>query len=176
MGNPTAVFNYGANARKEELLEKIGGKKVLHDAVDRFYSRLVRDETLGVFFNDSNILLLKWHQFNFMSIAFSKVPEELDVNRLVLDKHRRLFDIGLAEEHFDRMIEHLKATFSELELDAEVVEQAVLVLEPLRVVFQQGSAQAKARKSSQENWRKLQTVLGIACVGLIVVKYASRHR
>lgn len=60
----------GSKSVKEKLLlERIGGTEALRAAVDEFYSRLLEDEALKPFFEGVNIKLLKWHQYNFMSIA-----------------------------------------------------------------------------------------------------------
>jgi hemoglobin len=172
----TAVLNYGANARKDELLEKIGGKKVLHDAVDRFYGRLLQDPELGRFFTGSNLLLLKWHQFNFMSIAFSSVPEDLDLQQLILEKHKRLFEnIGLNEKHFDIMIKHLRETFEELNIEKDLINHATSVLAPLRVVFKNGAEEAKARRGSSEALRRLQIAAALAIVGVCALRYVHRR-
>jgi hypothetical protein len=51
---------------REELLKKIGGKAVLHKAVDVFYQRLVTDPQIAIYFEGANLQVLKWHQFNLM--------------------------------------------------------------------------------------------------------------
>ena len=43
----------------------------MHAAVDNFYDKLAADPMLAPFFQNSDINLLKWHQFNMMSVAFS---------------------------------------------------------------------------------------------------------
>jgi len=58
-----------SNAKRETLLHKLGGPDALRVAVDRFFESLVADEKLAPFFMGVNVKLLKWHQYNFMSIA-----------------------------------------------------------------------------------------------------------
>jgi truncated hemoglobin YjbI len=70
------VLQSGIAARKETLLLKLGGKDVLHKAVDTFYDQLVKEPELEDFFRDiPDVSILKWHQFNFMSVAFAPIPE-----------------------------------------------------------------------------------------------------
>ena len=171
----TAVLTYAAPQRREELLELLGGKQVLHAAVDRFYEGLLSDKRLLPFFEGSNIQVLKWHQFNFMSVAFSAVPVGLNVPNMVLEKHKRLFDMGLNETHFDIMMEHLRSTFAELEIDPHLVEEAVQVLKPLRDIFQQGAQMAAAREHREDVWRRVHLVVAVvAVVGFGVYRHWKR--
>lgn len=173
----TAVLTYAAPQRREELLDLLGGKQVLHAAVDRFYEGLLQDERLMPFFEGSNIQVLKWHQFNFMSVAFSAVPEGLDVPNMVLEKHKRLFNQGLNEEHFDIMMEHLRTTFQELSIDPHLVEEAVEVLKPLREIFRQGAQIVAAREYRENVWRRVQVVAAFVVVlGFGVYRHWKRSR
>ena len=58
------ALNSSNNAHKEELMRKLGGKDMLHAAVDKFYDKLTADPVLEPFFRNSDVHLLKWHQFN----------------------------------------------------------------------------------------------------------------
>lgn len=147
---------------------------MLHDAVDRFYGRLLHDPELKNFFTGTNILLLKWHQFNFMSIAFAKVPAELDVQKLVLDKHKRLFDMGLDVLHFDIMMDHLKKTFLELNVDQDLIDHAESVLAPMRGVFEQGASRARQRRVRSLIVNRIELLALAAVAGFIVIRYLRK--
>lgn len=62
------VLEYGLNERRAILLEKLGGKEVLHQAIDKFYNRQMNDPKLAYFFRNTDVQILKWHQMNFMSV------------------------------------------------------------------------------------------------------------
>lgn len=159
------VLHSSQSARKEELLAKLGGKEVLNAAVDKFYDRLLNDPELERFFHGSNLAVLKWHQFNFMSIAFSTMPKDLDVEHLVLNKHTRLFEMGLNGTHFDLMMKHLRKTFEELHIDDSLIQEAVQVLTPMRRLFEEGG---NAAKSKSENWKRTaQIAAGVALVSIL---------
>jgi hemoglobin len=160
------VLNSGASARKETLLAKLGGREMLRKSVDLFYDRLVKDPTLDPFFRNTNIQLLKWHQFNFMSVAFASVPEDLDVANLILSKHRWLFDMGLDETHYDIMMNHFVLTLRDLDIKQDLVEEALFMLSPVRAVFVQGSALAASRKESGRRMHNLQVTAMVAVVGI----------
>jgi len=173
------ILNDGALERKERLVEKIGGQKVLRDAVDKFYSRLVTDPRLASFFEHANLTILKWHQFNIMSIAFTHVPyDNFDVNELILTKHRWLFeDYGLNETHYDIVLEHFHNTLSELGVGEATIQEAQSTVTPLREVFAQGAKQARQRKQIQRNQRR--ALLSTAIIGimtLIAIRAVKRNK
>ncbi|GAX15632.1 hypothetical protein FisN_3Hh104 [Fistulifera solaris] len=169
------VLHSSQSSRKDELLAKLGGKQVLNAAVDRFYDRLLQDPELQRFFHGNNISVLKWHQFNFMSIAFTTMPKDLDVEHLVLNKHAKLFEMGLNESHFDLMMKHLRSTFEELDIDKALIQEAVQVLTPMRSLFEQGGKAANLR---EENWRKgAQAAAAVAVISLLTWRFmATRKR
>lgn len=138
------------SAKKEVFLERIGGSEALRAAVDEFYARLTADEELQPFFKGVNVKLLKWHQYNFMSIAFTEVPEDLDVAMLIKQKHKNLFARGLSEKHFDIVAGHFVAILQHLGVQQTEVDDAVAVIAPLRPVFVEAAIEAK-----QEKQRKL---------------------
>jgi hemoglobin len=153
---------------REELLKKIGGKAVLHKAVDNFYARLVNDPQIAIYFEGANLQVLKWHQFNLMSIAFNNVPEDFNVHGLILDKHTQLFANGLDENVYDLVLSHFSATLLDLNVPMEAVQEALSVVAPLRESFARGAAAAKKnqlRQSSQQ--RHSRQVLVLVTVGII---------
>ena len=94
----TEVLNYGAHERKAILLDKLGGRQVLQDALDDFYNRQLDDPRLVSFFRGTDMEILKWHQFNLMGIAFAHVPDNVDLRHLLLVRHKKLFEEqGLSE-------------------------------------------------------------------------------
>ena len=142
----TAIIHSGNQIHKDQLLAMIGGKPTLHQAVDLFYERLIRDDQLQVFFAHANVAVLKWHQFNIISFAFTEIPEDFDVADLILTRHRSLFERGLCESHFDVMVEHFDATLRELHVEDQAIEHAKEIIAPLRDVFAQGAHDARERQ------------------------------
>uniref|UniRef100_A0A7S2U6T4 Uncharacterized protein n=1 Tax=Attheya septentrionalis TaxID=420275 RepID=A0A7S2U6T4_9STRA len=131
----TALLHYGANERRAIMLEKLGGKEVLQKAVDQFYERQIHDERLMIFFRGTDISILKWHQFNLMSISFTGVPHNFDVEHLILNRHETLFDQGLNQDHFDMVLQHFSDTLTDMKVDPSLTEEALEIISPLRDVF-----------------------------------------
>jgi len=169
------ALNSSNNSRKDALMDKLGGKDMLHAAVDRFYDKLASDPLLAPFFQNSDVQLLKWHQFNFMSIAFSHVPEAVDVNELILKKHARFFDIGMNCQHFDRVIQHFESSLRELGIAHEIVQEALDMLLPLRPVFEQGVEEAAARQRVARRNRYISTAAVTAIASAVVVQWLLLH-
>lgn len=166
----TSLLHYGANERKYRMLEKLGGKKVLSEATDKFYNRQIHDERLVKFFHGTDLAILKWHQFNLMGIAFTEVPENFDVEHLILVRHKELFDKGLDETYYDCVMEHFSETLKEMNVDGQVIEDACNVVLPLRAIFAQGAKEAKERQKQQIRqglWTEgLLVLAGIAAIFL----------
>lgn len=124
----------------ESLFERLGGVESVRAVVDSFYKRLVADEKLSKFFEDVKVAQLKIHQLEFLKIAFSHIPEDLDVPALMIEKHAALFrEKGLNADHFDLVAGHLVATCKDLGVSDELIEEAVGIVVPLRAAFEQGA-------------------------------------
>lgn len=157
-----SVLHYGANERRAIMLEKLqkkGGENVLREAIDRFYAKQLADDRLMYFFRGVNVEIIKWHQFNLMSIAFASVPDNFSLHDLLLNRHQRLFERGLNEEYFDIVLQHFEDTLVEMDVEPELIKEALEVVMPLREVFAQGYREAQERKRAAD--RKRQAVLAI---------------
>lgn len=150
---------------------------MLRTAVDKFYDRLVLDPVLQPFFRGTNIQLLKWHQFNFMSVAFANVPDELDMTNLVLSKHRWLFDMGMTEKHYDAMMQHFVETLKEINIAQELIDEALFMLSPMRPIFVQGAVLAQSRRQAKRRMHNLQMTAMIAVVAIGMLRlYRNMNR
>lgn len=156
------------------MLAKLGGKEVLQKATDQFYDKQLHDERLMKFFRGTDMAILKWHQFNLMSIAFTHVPKEFDIYHLIIVRHQKLFDDGLSEAVFDIVMGHFESTLKEMKVDESVIEEALSVVKPLRKVFEEGARMACDRRAA-ERLRQQQLLLTAAvAVAALVVLGVSR--
>ena len=173
-------MNSSINANKETVLSKLGGKEMLRIAVDQFYIRLVNDKTLHPYFSTTDIPILKWHQFNFMSIAFSNdnvIPDDFDMSTLILNKHRHLFEMGLNEKHFDLMMKHFVDTLHDLNIKDDLVNEALFMLSPVRKVFVQGSKLAKQKSNKDKIYQSIQIITVATIVGIGIIRFSRiTHR
>ena len=128
--------------KPESLMDRLGGAPAVKAAVAEFYDRILKDDELAPFFKDTDMTALKLHQLKFMQIAFTKIPDDLDVVALMKEKHARLFKDGLNETHFDLVAGHFIGALEHLEVPKDLIDEAVSVIAPLRSVFEQGPAEA----------------------------------
>jgi hemoglobin len=132
-------------AKKQLLLDRLGGEAALELAVDKFYDKNVANEELAKYFEGVDMKRLRAHQFKFMKLAFTEIPEGTDIVGMLERVHGRLFDMGLNEKHFDLVAGNLVAALQELGVASNLIDDAVAVVAPLRIVFED---QAKARVES----------------------------
>jgi hemoglobin len=138
VGPLRGVFQEGArkvNEGKEMLLDRLGGPAALKEAVYEFYGRILDDEQLAPFFQHTDMTKLRAHQYKFMEIAFTEIPQGLDVAKYLTDTHARLFEKGLNAKHFDLVAGHLVDTLKSLKVDQDVINDVVATVGPLRAVF-----------------------------------------
>jgi hemoglobin len=134
-------------SKSSTLLERLGGERAVNAAVDVFYRRLTEDEKTAYFFEGSDLEKLKGHQRNFMRMAFTKIPDGMDLTGKLIEWHGRLFqDYGLNGDHFDLIAGHFVGALQELNVPEEQVAEATSVVLPLRKAFEMGAEQAKEGK------------------------------
>lgn len=121
------------------LFERLGGTEAVRAVVDDFYDRVLADAALAPFFEGKKVASLRYHQLRFLKVAFTHVPDDLDVPKMMIDKHRRLFESGLNETHFDKVAGHLVAALTDAGVSSELIAEAAAIVVPLRRAFEAGS-------------------------------------
>ena len=132
------IFEEGAKKAsegKKVLLDRLGGPAALKAAVYEFYGRILNDDQLAPFFQHTDMNKLRDHQYRFMEIAFTGIPEDMDVTKYLSDSHSRLFEKGLNAQHFDLVAGHLVDALRHLNVEQDVINEVVATVGPLRAVF-----------------------------------------
>ncbi|CAB9501359.1 truncated hemoglobin GlbN [Seminavis robusta] len=125
------------------LLDRLGGPQVLECLVEAFLDRVLLDDKLMDFFKDTDLRVLTLHQKRFFTMAFTKIPESVNVMISIKNHHKHLFAQGLHEGHFDLVVQHLTAAMEALEVDKAIMTEAARIVLPLRVIFEEGAKEAK---------------------------------
>jgi hemoglobin len=132
------------------LFDKLGGISAVTAAVEEMYTLLLADESTAPFFENVRMSHLKHHQVHFMKIAFTRIPDDLDVAAFLRDKHLKLFaEQGLNATHFDKVVEYFVAACNHRGVAKNVIDEAVGVLGPLRCVFEQGAIEFGNQPAAQ---------------------------
>jgi hemoglobin len=109
------------------LFDAIGGDTAIATAVEEFYRRVLADPSLAPFFADTNVDRLKAHQRAFLTLALR--GSGTYNGRTMRAAHAGR---GITDAHFDRVAAHLVATLTALQVPAELIEQIIGGIAPLR--------------------------------------------
>jgi hemoglobin len=115
----------------ETIFERLGGEAAIMLAVPLFYEKVLSDERLARFFEGLDMDQQTKKQVSFMSRAFGGPTE--NQGRELGPAHKALVkDHGLADEHFDAIIELLSETLSEMGVDSALRSDVTSALETTR--------------------------------------------
>ena len=172
----TYALHHSALERRRVMLQKLGGDDKRREAIDIFYKKQMEDERLIHFFDGTDVEIIKWHQFNLMSIAFTALPTTFDVSSLLLTRHKSLFDAGLSEIHFDMVAKHFTDTLEEMHMEEDLVKEALDVVMPLRNVFHEGARQARERRETAAFRARLRMVAVVAVAAALAIRAVRNHK
>lgn len=113
------------------LFEKLGGAGAVDAAVDIFYDKVLADERIKHFFENTNMAVQRNHQKRFLTFAFGG-GTGYD-GRSMREAHQHLVEkMGLDDSHFDAVVEDLAAALEELNVPAELIQEVAAVAETVR--------------------------------------------
>ncbi|MBL7844302.1 MAG: group 1 truncated hemoglobin [Cyclobacteriaceae bacterium] len=95
----------------DNVFAKIGGINALHEIVDRFYDKVMADNTVNNFFKDANMDIQRGKMKAFLMMALGG-PAKF-TGKDMRQAHARLVTNGLADIHFDTIILHLDNALNE---------------------------------------------------------------
>ena len=112
------------------LYDRIGGAAAVEDAVDVFYDKVINDYRINRFFDgiDMNAQAVKQKAFFTMAFGGPNTYTGADLRTA----HAGLVKLGLGNDHFDVVMEHLGATLQELNVPAELIAEAAALAESTR--------------------------------------------
>lgn len=112
------------------LYDRIGGAAAVDAAVNVFYDKVLNDYRINRFFDgiDMNAQAVKQKAFFTMAFGGPNTYTGADLRTA----HARLVKMGLGNDHFDVVMEHLGATLQELNVPAELIGEAAALAESTR--------------------------------------------
>ena len=116
--------------QQASIYERLGGEAAVNAAVDLFYGKVLDDYTINRFFDKTDMAKQVAHLKAFMTVAFGG-PNEY-TGRSLRDAHARLVKMGLNDLHFDAVMSHLGATMEELNVPADLIQEAAALVESVR--------------------------------------------
>lgn len=122
----TIVANMTVSA-EDTIYENLGEKEGIEAAVDRFYERVLDDDRLAGFFEDSDMDRLRTHQTLFLTMVTGG-PEEYE-GRDMRAAHEGL---DITEEEFGLVADHLAATLAEFDVPDEQADAILMQVAGLK--------------------------------------------
>jgi hemoglobin len=89
----------------DTLYDRLGGEAAIDLVVDEFYDRVLADDSLAPYFEDTDTEALREHQKEFISFVTGGAEEYDDPDMATADA-----DLGITDEAFVRVAEHLDAS------------------------------------------------------------------
>ena len=112
------------------LYERIGGAVAVDAAVDVFYRKVLADYRINRFFDDINMDKQAAKQKAFFTMAFG--GPNTYTGKDLRNAHARLVKLGLGNDHFDVVMEHLSATLKELNVPQDLIIEVETLAESTR--------------------------------------------
>lgn len=109
----------------ENLYELIGGRQTIEAATEKFYDKVLLDETLRPFFKDTDMAHLRSRQVMFLSMLLGG---RVYMGKDLSDAHAQVRNLGLSDAHFDVFLKHLRSALEEVGVKPENADK---VLQPL---------------------------------------------
>ena len=114
----------------ESLYDRIGGKDAVEAAVDVFYKKVLEDQRINKFFENTDMKAQRRKQVMFFTYAFGGLKNYSGSS--MRDAHKALVENGLDDSHFDAVMENLGATLSELNVPQDLIVEAAGIAESTR--------------------------------------------
>jgi hemoglobin len=105
----------------DTIYQQIGGEAAVDAAVDLFYRKVLSDDHISHFFDDTDMDAQREKQKAFLTMVFGG-PNDY-TGKDMRTAHAKLVEKGLDDSHFDAVAGHLQATLNELGVPAEIAGQ-----------------------------------------------------
>ncbi len=107
----------------DSLFEQLGGEPAIDAAVDIFYRKVLADDSISHFFDDTDMEDQRAKQKSFLTMVFG--GPNTYTGKDLREAHAPLIEQGLDDSHFDAVAVHLQATLEELNVPADLVGQVM---------------------------------------------------
>ena len=113
------------------LFEQLGGEAAVNAAVDVFYRKVLQDQRINRFFDNTDIEKQAAKQKAFLTMAFGG-PNNYNGADMRQAHAHLVKRLGLDDSHFDAVMEHLGATLQELNVPQPLIVRVAAIAESTR--------------------------------------------
>lgn len=114
----------------DELYDLIGGRRTIWAATDRFYDKVLEDESLRHFFKRTDMAHLRARQSMFISMLLG--GRVVYTGKDIHEVHACARNHGLNDTHFDTFLKHFREALEEVGVKPEKAEKVIKLLESRR--------------------------------------------
>ena len=129
---------------ENSLYVRIGGEAAVAAAVNIFYRKVLADDRVSGFFEDTDMDKQIAKQKSFLTMVFGG-PNNY-TGKDLRTAHRPLVEKGMDDSHFDAVLQHLKATLEQLEVPGDLVRHVTDLAETTRADVLTRDSQKTAAK------------------------------
>lgn len=112
------------------LYERLGGADAVNAAVDIFYRKMLADDRVNYFFDNTDMDRQIAKQKSFLTMVFGG-PNNY-TGKDMREGHKHLIKRGLNDTHVDIVIEHLGSTLKELGVPDEDISEVAAIANSVR--------------------------------------------
>ncbi len=109
----------------DNLFEKLGGEPAIDAAVDIFYRKVLSNDLISHFFDDTDMDQQRAKQKSFLTMVFGG-PNDY-TGKDMRDAHAPLVEKGLNDDHFNAVAGHLQETLDELGVPADLAGEVMAI-------------------------------------------------
>jgi hemoglobin len=109
----------------DTIYQKIGGEAAVNAAVDMFYRKVLSDDHISGYFDNTDMDAQREKQKAFLTMVFGG-PNEY-TGKDLRTAHAKLVEQGMDDSHFDAVAGHLQDTLSELGVPADIAGEIMTV-------------------------------------------------
>jgi hemoglobin len=110
----------------KSLFERIGGEGAVKATVIKMYDKILDDAELAPFFENINVDKLRLSQSAFVTYAFGG-PNHY-TGKSLRAAHKGAVTQGISDRHFDLVATHLKSAMQELNVPADLINEALTIV------------------------------------------------
>jgi len=114
----------------QSVYDKIGGEAAVNAAVELFYRKVLADDRINGFFENTDMDKQSAKQKAFLTMALGGPNNYTGED--MRKGHAHLVERGLNDSHFDAVMENLGATLQELGVPDDLIGEAAAIAESTR--------------------------------------------
>lgn len=128
--NITELVRKSTDTENKRILSKIGDEKVMEQVVDSFYRKILNDKKLALFYQQTNIRILKFNVKHIMIKIFG--GKDLYKGRDLIEVHKHL---DISNEDYDLWMSYFADTLREFHVEKDIIIDVIKRINSYRTML-----------------------------------------